>query len=318
MKNKINDHINSINSLQLFGLDSYFNNFVDLYKKNKFPKVSLFSGNKGIGKFTLTFHLLNYFLSKDLENPYDIKNKTINKNNFIYKQILSNISQNFIYISNENQSKTSIEQIREIKKTLNNSTLNNAERFIIFDDVELLNINSANSLLKIIEEPSDTNFFILINNKRAPVIETIKSRSIETNFFLNEKDKEKIFFNLLNLNPLNENFSHQYIKYTTPGLLYKFSEIINENNIQIESEFSEIVSFSLEKFKKTKNELFLDFIKFFLEIKSEKINITNSVKFLNSVNEKNNLMRLLYKYKKFNLTNNVVLNFIKKTTNYYA
>ena len=89
--------------------------------------------------------------------------------------------------------------------------MNNAERFIIFDDVELLNINSANSLLKIIEEPSDTNFFILINNKRAPVIETIKSRSIETNFFLNEKDKEKIFFKLLNLNPLNENFSHQYI-----------------------------------------------------------------------------------------------------------
>ena len=81
---------------------------------------------------------------------------------------------------------------------------------------------------------------------------------MKQNFFLNEKDKKKFFFKLLNLNPLNDHFSHQYIKYTTPGLLYKFSEIINENNIQIES-FSEIVSFSLEKFKKTKNEIVFRF-----------------------------------------------------------
>ena len=318
MKNKINDNHNSINSLQLFGLDSYFNDFLEQHKKNKFPKVLLFTGNKGIGKFTLAFHLINYFLSKDLKNSYDIKNKIIDKNSVVYKQILSNTSENFIYISNENRFRAKIEQIREIRKKLNNSTLNNFPRFIVFDDVELLNINSANSLLKIIEEPTDTNFFILINNKSTSLIETIKSRSIETNFFLNNLKKEKIFLKLSHLHELKENFSHQYIKYTTPGLLLKYSQIITENNINLESEFSEIVSVFLEKFKKTKNELFLDFINFFLEIKSEKISVNSSVDFLNSINEKNNIMKLLYNYKKFNLTNNVVLNFIKKTNNYHV
>ncbi len=35
------------------------------------------------------------------------------------------------------------------------------------DDVELLNINTANALLKFIENPSTFDFFILINNKKS-------------------------------------------------------------------------------------------------------------------------------------------------------
>ena len=34
-------------------------------------------------------------------------------------------------------------------------------------------------LLKIIEEPSKKNYFILINNKSKPILDTIKSRSLE-------------------------------------------------------------------------------------------------------------------------------------------
>ena len=32
-----------------------------LKEKNKFPKVLLLSGEKGSGKFTLSFHLINFF-----------------------------------------------------------------------------------------------------------------------------------------------------------------------------------------------------------------------------------------------------------------
>ncbi len=316
MKNKLNDHLNSFNSFQLIGLESYFNNCINLYNFSKFPKVLLFSGPKGLGKFTLAFHLINYVLSKDFKNSYYTKNKSINENSSIYKQLSTNASENLIYVSNESHNRTSIEQIREIRKKLNNSTLNNLPRFIIFDDVEQLNVSSANSLLKVIEEPNNTNYFILINNKRAKLIETIKSRSIEINFFLNYQDKKRIFSELCVLNKLNSNFSHKYIKYTTPGLLLKYSKIIDENNINADTEFAEIVSIFLEKYKKTKDEIFLDIINFFLEIKSEKLNANSRNNFLALINQKNNVMKLLYNYKKFNLTNNVVLSFIKKIYNY--
>ena len=42
------------------------------------------------------------------------------------------------------------------------------DRFIIFDDVELFNHNSLNALLKLIEEPTKKNYFLLINNKSRP------------------------------------------------------------------------------------------------------------------------------------------------------
>ena len=39
-----------------------------------------------------------------------------------------------------------------------------------------------------IEEPSKINYFILINNQRQDLLETLKSRSIEIKIFLNEKE----------------------------------------------------------------------------------------------------------------------------------
>ena len=74
---------------------------------------------------------------------------------------------------------------------------------------------------------------------------------------------------------------------------------------------------SNEKYKKTKNDLFLDSINFFLEIKY-KIDSKKNYKFINLVTFKNGFIKLLYDYKKFNLTNNTILEFIKKSENLYA
>ena len=61
MKNKIDDNYDPIKSLQLFGLNNYFDEFIRRYENNNFPKVLLLTGDKGIGKFTFVFHLINYF-----------------------------------------------------------------------------------------------------------------------------------------------------------------------------------------------------------------------------------------------------------------
>ena len=66
-----------------------------------------------------------------------------------------------------------------MKSKILKTTMYKKERFIILDDIELFNINSLNALLKIIEEPLTNNYFILINSKTKPLIETIYSRSLE-------------------------------------------------------------------------------------------------------------------------------------------
>ena len=68
MKNKLNDNLNSFNSFQLVGLESYFNYCINLYNISKFPKVLLLTGSKGLGKFTMAFHFINYALSRNFKN----------------------------------------------------------------------------------------------------------------------------------------------------------------------------------------------------------------------------------------------------------
>ena len=71
--------LNPFYSIELFGLKNYFDDFVELFEKNKFPRVLMLSGNKGIGKFTLIFHLINYILSKNTTYTYNDKHNVINK-----------------------------------------------------------------------------------------------------------------------------------------------------------------------------------------------------------------------------------------------
>ena len=54
-----------------------------------------------------------------------------------------------------------IEQIREIIKYTHKSSFNNKKRFILIDNAELMSLNATNSLLKIVEEPTDNLHFII-------------------------------------------------------------------------------------------------------------------------------------------------------------
>ena len=65
----------------------------------------------------------------------------------------------------------------------NKSAFNNKERIILIDNAENLNLNSSNALLKIIEEPNDNVFFILIFDNNKKILETVKSRCLKFNFF---------------------------------------------------------------------------------------------------------------------------------------
>ena len=82
-------NLSPIKQTNLYGLSNSFTNFVELYKKNKLPNKILLSGQKGIGKSTLVYHLINFVLSSDEELKYDLKNFSINKNNKSFKLVLN-------------------------------------------------------------------------------------------------------------------------------------------------------------------------------------------------------------------------------------
>ena len=79
----------------------------------------------------------------------------INSENRSFKTILNKSNPNFILIDISLEKKfIDVNQIRDLITNLNKSSFNNKPRFVLIDNIEFLNINSVNALLKILEEPS--------------------------------------------------------------------------------------------------------------------------------------------------------------------
>jgi len=247
--------------------------------------------------------------------PYDKGSYSINLNNEIYKKILINVEQNFNFLKCEKPNAISIDDIRHLKTKLSKTPLVNTSRFTIIDDIELINLNSANALLKLIEEPSHYDYFFLINNKCNKVIETLISRSLEFKVFLSSEQK-KLIFNHLKLHfEIEENFAHNYIQYTSPGNLIKFDPIIKELEITSLNKFDKVSYEILKTFNKTKKDIYINFLLFLVDIKFLELSKKNK-NHIYIADIKNKINSLLIRYYKFNLNNINVYNQFRNYLNY--
>ena len=117
----------------------------------------------------------------------------------------------------------------------NKSTFNNMARFILIDNIENLNKNSVNALLKIIEEPNENIFFILINNSEKNILPTLKSRCLtfKINLHLMKsmmfqiKYLDENIFDLINYDLINY--------YNTPGEIINLINFSKDKNIDLKN-----------------------------------------------------------------------------------
>ena len=211
----------------LYGLDNFFLELTNLFEQKKFPNKILLSGEKGSGKCTLAYHLINYILSSNEDFSYDKSKFLINEENKSYKLILNKSNPNFKLIDISDDKKfIDINQIRDLIVDMNKSSFNEKFRFVLIDNIEFLNKNSVNALLKILEEPNKNVHFILIHNNKK-ILPTLSSRCLNFKISLTHEQSLKITNSIIGeniLNKINEDLIHHYL---TPGSflnLLKFSE----------------------------------------------------------------------------------------------
>ena len=293
------------NQIRLFSHKEQFENLKNLYSKKKMPNKILFSGEKGIGKCTLAYHVINYILSLGEENSYDDKNLLINSENRSFKLIQNKSSPNFILIDVSIDKKNiDIDQIRNLIVSLNKSSFNNKPRIVLIDNIELLNLNSVNALLKILEEPNDNINFILINNNKK-ILPTLKSRCLDFKIQLNFKESidtiNKILnnniYDLLNIDLINH--------YNTPGQLFNLINLRNQFDLNLkEMNLKDLIFFIIKNkhYKKDFiiNELIYSLIEFYLRSKI-------SVDDISLINIKDYFLKKINDTKKFNLDEETLL-----------
>lgn len=93
-----------------------------------------------------------------------------------YNETYNNILEHFdiFYIGDE---KLNISDIKNIVKEANISTYTNKKKIIIINNVDKIDINTSNVLLKTIEEPVKNLYFLLLT-RNLNILPTIKSRCI--------------------------------------------------------------------------------------------------------------------------------------------
>ena len=221
---------------KIYGMNILFNDIINLYNKKKMPTKILLSGKKGLGKSTLAYHIINYILSVNEEFKYDSNKFIINKDNRSFKLVQNNTHPNFYLIDLLSGKKNiDVGQVREMIAYTNKSTFNNMDRFILINNIENLNKNSVNALLKIIEEPNENVYFILINNSEKNILPTLKSRCLtfKINFTFNESMNisnqilSKNIFDLINHDLINY--------YNTPGEIINLINFSKDKNIDLKN-----------------------------------------------------------------------------------
>jgi len=241
--------IKPIKNKVLYGHQSAKERFLEAFNSKRVHHAWLITGERGIGKATLAYGFAKFLLQYPLYEPKDF-NFTENS---IIRRIEANSHPDFIavdatYLDGEPRKQLSItiEEIREINKFVRLTATESKFKVVLVDGVDQMNINAANAMLKILEEPPANTFFFLIANSTHGILPTIRSRCMN-----------------LKLNNLSFEEYHAALKLNIPGLTseeaQKLFHYCNGNlNLSIQLyenkaiQFVEMLSSLIDNFSYTK------------------------------------------------------------------
>jgi len=149
--------------MQFIG-QSHITSFFDLAVKNdKLGQAYCFVGASQIGKRTFANILAAQILNVDLDKL------KFNPDYYYVERLVDEKTE-------KKKKEISVDQSRELREKFYNRSWLNGYKIAIIDEAELLNEESGNALLKIIEEPPVKSIIILLSENDALLLPTIRSR----------------------------------------------------------------------------------------------------------------------------------------------
>jgi DNA polymerase-3 subunit delta' len=142
----------------------------------------LMTGTEGIGKATFAYRLARFLLAQDQQLPSGVTDLTIPTDSTAHRQV-SNLSHPGLLVVRrawDRQAKRlkqniAIDDIRALRHFLQRTAVT-PWRVVVVDTADDLNLNSANALLKSLEEPPKRTIFLLISSSPGRLLPTIRSR----------------------------------------------------------------------------------------------------------------------------------------------
>ena len=153
--------------------------FASAYQKNRLHHAWLLCGPQGLGKASFAFRCARFLMGHDRDPRFGTLG--MSPDDADVRLITAGSHPDLLVLEREmGESKLkkniSVDAVREIGEFFSKAPSRSAYRVCIIDSVDDLNINSANALLKILEEPPHKGILFLISHSPGRLLPTIRSR----------------------------------------------------------------------------------------------------------------------------------------------
>lgn len=148
-----------------------FAHFLNLIDRGKLAHAYLLEGQAGLGKLGFAKYFAHYLLC---ESPQ--QQQPCHQCSSCLLVAAGNHPDQKLIAPLESKKVISIDQIRATLSFMANTSHQGGRKVIIIAPAEAMNMNSANALLKALEEPADGTMLLLISHQPAQLMATIRSR----------------------------------------------------------------------------------------------------------------------------------------------
>lgn len=159
------------------------NAFIEGLTSGRLHHAWLIGGPQGIGKATLAYRVARYLLARGARAPQPGEGLAIGPEQGASKQVSALSHPNLVVLrrvaSPEKKTVSSIIPVEVVRRGMSlfeTTAADGGYRICIVDSAEDLNANSANALLKLVEEPPPQSIFLIVSHAPQRLLPTIRSR----------------------------------------------------------------------------------------------------------------------------------------------
>lgn len=176
---------------RLIGQDPAEAAFLDAYRSDRLHHGWLITGPRGVGKATLAWRIARFLLATPKDDggmfaapaPTDLD---ISPDHPVARR-LQVLSEPGLFLlrrpwddkNKRLKSDITVDEVRKLKGFFALSAAGGGRRVVIVDAADDMNVSAANALLKLLEEPPEDAFLLLISHQPSRLLPTIRSRCRE-------------------------------------------------------------------------------------------------------------------------------------------
>lgn len=178
-------------TFRLFGQEAAETAFLTAFASERLHHAWLLNGPRGVGKATLAWRIARFLLATPDHQegglfgaaPAMPDTLDVARDHPVARRIQAGAEPGLYHIRRTVNDKTGrlrdqilAENVRDLHRFLGLSAADGGRRVVIIDAADEMNVQAANALLKMLEEPPARTTFLLVSHQPAGLLPTIRSR----------------------------------------------------------------------------------------------------------------------------------------------